>query len=165
MRTMSSLFPLIVLKWRFQAILLRSRWRSAGWRRCLFIRWEGISGARSYRLLNFYWLWFNFNFYFLLLPSPRDTEVPSFVTICCYCCFQTCCFVLVCGKICCSFPSPTLRMFCKTACRTLTWNWTHLNLMAETPSWIPARAPVTPAAPKVPCAPCHEQMKLVIHCY
>lgn len=52
-RTMSSLFALIASRWRFQAILWRSRWKSAGWRRCWFIRWEGISSARISPLLDF----------------------------------------------------------------------------------------------------------------
>lgn len=41
-RMTSSLFALIVPRWRFQAILWRSHWRNAEWRRCLFIRWDII---------------------------------------------------------------------------------------------------------------------------
>lgn len=53
-----------------------------------------------------------------------------------------------------SFRSPTIRMSCRMTCRTLTWSWTHPSLTAEAPWWIPVTAPVTPAAPRVPCAPC-----------
>lgn len=55
-----------------------------------------------------------------------------------------------------SFPlhSPTSKTLCRMTCRTPTWSWTHLNLMAEAPWWTPATAPVTPAVPRVPCARC-----------
>lgn len=43
-RMTSSLFALIALRWRFQAILWRSPWRNAKRRRCLFIRWDVPSG-------------------------------------------------------------------------------------------------------------------------
>lgn len=54
------------------------------------------------------------------------------------------------------FSSPTTRTLYRTACRTLTWNDTHLSLMTETPSWSPVAAPATPAAQRAPCAPSHE---------
>lgn len=71
-------------------------------------------------------------------------------------------FCYLCLRTSCSFPSPTIRMLCRTACRTLTWNGIHLSLTAETPSWSPVTAPVTPAARRVPCALCHDRLMLIV---
>lgn len=67
--------------------------------------------------------------------------------------FYYCFFVI---KYTCFFSSPIIRMLCTMASRILSWNWTRLSPMAETPSWSPMTVPVTPAAPRVPCALYHE---------
>lgn len=85
-----------------------------------------------------------FNSLCFLFPSTVTRAVFTCAT-----CYQ-------CDKMSSSFLSPTIRRLCRTACSTLTWNWTHLSLTAETPSWSLAKAPATPTAPRAPCALCRE---------
>lgn len=66
MRMMLSLFALIGSRWKFQAILWRSPWRSVPWRKCPFIKWAERT------IMWGGWVFFLFIYYTFLLSTLSD---------------------------------------------------------------------------------------------